>query len=279
MKGADILYFETSNSGVLIDAYALEYSQPIPDKSQDWTLISSSSQGRILTVEALRALNTNDPQDIPLTNDSWPAIDATRIIAAWGNSSSIQYHGLTDRVAAQVRFFGSPPTDPLAALKADPSILTFAVLQSQYSIPLATTTYYHQCLPLSTVHGGTIPTASTRHVVAVEYVPDTSESSLGNVHHLVAQCYVANTGPNASNLWSADYLRNLSADPGLAYRLGIWPVPSFPAEFQGTMYNPIPRWCHGITEMTVTDFGIADMTLNASLIWPATPFNPSSRHP
>ena len=43
-----------------------------------------------------------DPQDVRIIDDSWPAMDGTRVIAAWGSTSSIAYHGPTNRVASQV---------------------------------------------------------------------------------------------------------------------------------------------------------------------------------
>jgi hypothetical protein len=173
MKGADIVYFESANSPRLVDAFSLDYAQPTPDTSQDWTLISSSYSGGILTVEATRALDTRDPQDLPFLNDAFPAIDGTRVIAAWGPSDSIQRHSLTDRLAAQVRFHGDPPADPLAAVRADPSVRSFDIVQREYAIPVTPTTYAHQCVPLSAARGGPVPAASAQHIVAVEYIPDT----------------------------------------------------------------------------------------------------------
>jgi dopamine beta-monooxygenase len=231
MKGADILYFEAANNGSLFDAFTLDYSKPIADDRQDWTLTASSLSGGVLTIEATRALNTQDPQDKELTNDAHPAIDGTRVIAAWGDTNSIQYHGL-NRVTGQIRFFGDSVADPLASIKNDPSVRSFTILQNKYPIPTAVTTYNHQCFPLSSASNGPIPSTSTQHIVAIEYLPDLSGHSQGNVHHLVLQCFKASS--TGSDLWPIDYLRNLSSNPSEAKKQKIWPVPSFPPEYDGT---------------------------------------------
>jgi dopamine beta-monooxygenase len=232
MRGADIMYFETANNGSLTDAYTLDYSKPIVDDHQDWTLKSSSLSGGVLTIEATRSLDTQDPQDKELTNDAYPAIDGTRVIAAWGDTRSIQFHSL-NRVTGQIRFFGSAGIDPLASIKNDPAVRSFTILQNKYPIPTAATTYNHQCFPMSSASNGPIPSTSTQHIVAIEYVPDPSGQSQANVHHIVVTCFKT-AGTGGSDFWPIEYLRNLSSTPSEAKRLKIWPVPSFPPEFDGT---------------------------------------------
>ena len=233
MKGADIIYFETANNGSLIDAYTLDYAKPIVDDHQDWTLKASSLSGGVLTIEATRALDTQDPQDKELINDAYPIIDGTRVIAAWGDTNTIQYHGST-RATGQIRFFGSPDSDPLVSIKNDPTVRSFTILQNKYPIPTAATTYNHQCFPLSSTSNGPIPTTSTQHVVAFEFVPDLSGNSQGNVHHIVLQCFKASGIGGNSDFWPIEYLRNLSSTPSEAKKLKLWPVPSFPPEYDGT---------------------------------------------
>lgn len=177
MMGADILYYEAS-SNQATDAFALDFVTPTPDYQQDWTLTSASNLNGRITIEAFRLLDTMDSQDTKITNDSWPAIDGTRIIAAWGDSARIQYHGAANRVTGQVRFFNQPPVDPLSAIRADPTIASFDVVQRNFSIPTNPTTYAYRCAPLSAFWGGPIPSSSGnsseipyRHMVSLEYVP------------------------------------------------------------------------------------------------------------
>jgi hypothetical protein len=188
MKGADIVYYESSSPMTITDAYSLDFVAPMPDISQDWTLLATSSEGGWLTVEASRALDTQDPQDLTIQDDSWPAIDGTRIIAAWGTTPSIMYHGLTNRVAGQVRFFTPGPADPLAAIKADNAVKTFSILQKSFAIPSKPTTYDHQCIKASAL----APDANgaKRHLLGFEYVRDpTAQGPKGNVHHFVLSCF------------------------------------------------------------------------------------------
>jgi hypothetical protein len=58
MKGADIVYYQSSSPSVLTDAYALDFVTPTRDDNQDWTLLNASNNGGWLTVEITRALDT-----------------------------------------------------------------------------------------------------------------------------------------------------------------------------------------------------------------------------
>ena len=191
MKGADILYYQSSAPTTVTDAYALDFVTPTPDISQDWTLLAASSDSGWLTVEASRALDTQDPQDLKIVDDSWPAIDGTRVIAAWGSSPSISYHGAANRVTGQVRFFTPGPTDPLSLVKADPTARNFSIIQQKFAIPVQPTTYDHQCIKVSQLApdaGG-----AKRHLVGFEFMRDpTAPGPKGNVHHFVLSCFMAN---------------------------------------------------------------------------------------
>ncbi len=58
MKGADIVYYQSSIPTGVTDAYALDFVAPTRDENQDWTLLSASSEAGWLTVEMTRALDT-----------------------------------------------------------------------------------------------------------------------------------------------------------------------------------------------------------------------------
>lgn len=71
------------------DAHILEDLQPIEDACQgDWTLVASNTDdaNNFLIVEISRKLDTKDPQDRAILDDSNDIIPATRIIVAWGES-------------------------------------------------------------------------------------------------------------------------------------------------------------------------------------------------
>ena len=74
-----------SQSGNLTDAHALENSAPIVDEcSQDWTLLSAEVGDDGLVFEAERSLETSDPQDRSLVDDTVEGISCEK---AWYNKS------------------------------------------------------------------------------------------------------------------------------------------------------------------------------------------------
>ncbi len=233
--GADIIYFETS-SNKLTDAYSLDFIKPVPDDQQDWTLLSSSIADGYITVEAVRNLDTRDVQDNQIIDDSWPALDGTRYIAAWGDTSTMQYHGRTNRVFGQVRFYNQGPADPLAALRANPAVKTFEIMQDRFPIPTSpVTTYDHLCEPLRADWGGPLANASKKHIVAFEAIVDpTSPFPRGNVHHLILTCVKSVTGGPPAAPTPADQFS--AAD----FAKDVWnassPLISPPAE-SGTIFT------------------------------------------
>ena len=68
-----------SQSGNLTDAHALEAGTPIVDEcSQDWTLLSAEVGETGLVFEAERSLETNDPQDRSLVDDTVEGISCKK---------------------------------------------------------------------------------------------------------------------------------------------------------------------------------------------------------
>ena len=106
MRGADIVLFEASNPEEVTDAYVLQERLPLVDDCQDWTLTRSfTDNDGFLIFEANRLIDTGDKQDRPLINDALESSVASRIIAAWGDSPSVSYHGTTNRARGQLRWF------------------------------------------------------------------------------------------------------------------------------------------------------------------------------
>jgi len=115
MKGSDIVYFE-SGSNKLVDAWADGHSAPKKDSCQDWILLAGGNKAGQTWFEAERPLDTGDAQDRIIRDDSGGA-QPTRIIAAWGESMNIQFHGGSQRAFTTVRFFGAESsTDTLAVV-------------------------------------------------------------------------------------------------------------------------------------------------------------------
>jgi len=110
MKGADVMLFESENPYTVRDAHILQERLPITDDCQDWELIGESAlqEGGFLMVQARRLLNTGDTQDkVVIADDSTYQLP-TRIIGAWGNTTTTaSYHG-PRRIRGVVRFHRLP---------------------------------------------------------------------------------------------------------------------------------------------------------------------------
>lgn len=89
MPGADIVVFEKENLS-LTDYYATEFGRPTKDKCQDdWTAfdktVSPDDDGSsFLAFRATRVLETGDPQDRALTDDSDFTVQATATLLSHG---------------------------------------------------------------------------------------------------------------------------------------------------------------------------------------------------
>jgi hypothetical protein len=146
MYGADVVSFTTANPTVLVDGYILDDRQVRVDtNSQDWTLISSTVEDGWIIVEATRKINTGDTQDNALKNDKelWGA--PTRIIAAWGDTEDMTYHG-DNRSSSSVRIFADPTSNSLES-DAVMDVLEknsdgyFDVVNDDFEIPAKETDY------------------------------------------------------------------------------------------------------------------------------------------
>jgi hypothetical protein len=131
----------------------------------------------------------------------------------------------------QVRFFAPGPADPLAALRADPTVQTFLIQQRNFSIPTSPTTYDHQCVSLNASWGGPVRPApgaahyAKRHIIAFEFIPDpAAPKPKGNVHHFVLSC-VRSAGGGPADLLPIAQLRAMGPPFSSA----------FPPFFTGTM--------------------------------------------
>ena len=108
MPGADIAVFTISEDRVR-DYHATAYAPPKLDEYQDWKLISHSvTDDGFLIWEAERLLDTGDVHGdhVILNNTMDPSFPATKIIVAWGDSSSLSYHG-SNKVKGEVNFFAN----------------------------------------------------------------------------------------------------------------------------------------------------------------------------
>ena len=107
MLGSDVVYYETAHPEQVVDGYILETrAAPLKDDCQNWNLISTTITNGWLILEVSRKLDTGDSQDHKIMDDSGGFVAPTRLIAAWGDTPTISYHG-TNAARNSVRLFAN----------------------------------------------------------------------------------------------------------------------------------------------------------------------------
>jgi len=187
MFGADVVSFTTANPTVLVDGYILDDRQVRVDTSQDWTLISSVVEDGWIIAEATRKLDTGDTQDNTLKNDKelWGA--PSRIIAAWGDTEFMSYHG-DNRSSSSVRLFADPSfstseSEALLDMLEKHSDGYFDVVNDAFEIPAQETKYKYLCKSydeLKEQFGG-----DTTDITMIGATPIITEKTRQFVHHFI----------------------------------------------------------------------------------------------
>jgi len=188
MKGADMVVYETA-SNTVFDAHVLDdpAAGPVRDDCQNWRLTNSTvdADGGFIVFEVERALDTGDAWDRVFIHDGNPRVPATRVIAAWGDSGTVSYHGTRNRARASIRWFAAQDEvdDAVAfqnamARDADGSFDLRAV---DYPIRRdRVTDYEHFCFSQAELIALGIP-ADGVHMIGMEPVID----ARAHVHHFI----------------------------------------------------------------------------------------------
>lgn len=184
MFGSDVVYFESSNPDKIVDSHIVESrAAPLVDECQNWGLISATNEEGWIILEAKRPLDTGDFQDHVIRNDEELWMAPTRLIAAWGDQSSIGYHGL-NTARNSVRLFAKNSGNISNALQASletNSDGSFDVTESMYQIPARDTTYNEYCMTYSDIQKeiGT----ETVPLTLIGAIPIITEETRAFVHH------------------------------------------------------------------------------------------------
>eukprot|EP00752_Nemacystus_decipiens_P015391 g13724.t1 len=200
MEGADIVFYETATANVT-DAHSIVAGRPLVDEcTQDWALLSVTAGDGGLVFEAERALDTGDSQDRVFTDDTLDGSQPTRLIAAWGDDESMEYHGTADFAKGEVIIFGGAETANVDSnVLSDPGVSFFDVTAKNFTIPAERTWYEDTCFTASE-----LPDPDEFHAIAFEgrAQSDTSEY----VHHLVLTGYSGTTDCGLScDEWFTQY--------------------------------------------------------------------------
>jgi hypothetical protein len=185
MLGSDMAFFVASRPTELVDAHVIETYLPEPDDcQQDWILVSSSlSYGEFLIFEATRKLDTGDPQDKAIIPDADPAIPQHRIIAAWGDSEEIAYHG-TNVARGSVRFYASDNgAGAFEQAMLSQASGSFFVGSKNFTVPSTSDTEYIEfCQARSDLIGQGVPDTSDALNI-IGFRPVLAEATARFVHH------------------------------------------------------------------------------------------------
>ena len=191
--------FTASRPNEIVDAHVVDQRVPTKDEcQQDWTLINSTivsgpfAQERqdhdsedFIMFEVRRKLDTEDPQDIALINDELISVPEQRIIAAWGNTDEVGYHG-TSVARGSMRVFKQNVQeldfDETMATESDGS---FFIGAESYEIPANDTTYAQFCFSRADLIAQGVPDSNeTLSVIGFRpVVQDGASSSM--VHHYI----------------------------------------------------------------------------------------------
>ena len=176
MPGADIAIY-TAIDDKLTDTHAVAYAKPNPDECQDWELIHSVVGESEIIFEAKRPLDTGDNQNRVLVDDSHVETPAHRVIAAWGDTNTYEYHG-SNRARGSVRFF----IDESERVSDNDEDGYEDLLIRNFRIPTQQTTYEYFCFELAYKRvNGQLLRDVTAQITKISFLQDPDTEGL--VHH------------------------------------------------------------------------------------------------
>jgi hypothetical protein len=134
--------------------------------------------------ETKRLLDTGDPQDKVIVNDASTLIPSHRVIAAWGDSPEVGYHGL-NRSRGAIRFFGSGDEQATFEAAMDRHAEgSFEVRSKDHLIPDIDTEYASTCISRQDlIDQGVLDTQDMLNIIGFE--PILSEDTEAYVHHFI----------------------------------------------------------------------------------------------
>jgi Copper type II ascorbate-dependent monooxygenase, C-terminal domain/DOMON domain/Copper type II ascorbate-dependent monooxygenase, N-terminal domain len=190
MLGADMALFEAAKPDEIVDAFTDDTRFPQTDDCpSDWKLVSSEvdEEGGFIMIEFKRKLDTKDSQDRVIFHDESTLVAPHRIIAAWGDSSEVAYHGLNVARGA-VRFYGTGDdraTFDTAMEQADGS---FMVASINHAVSTNETEYFHTCVPRNDLLAqGVLNTTDLLNIIGFE--PVLQEENVAYLHHYIVSGY------------------------------------------------------------------------------------------
>ncbi|KAL3942336.1 MAG: hypothetical protein SGARI_000303 [Bacillariaceae sp.] len=201
MLGSDIALFETQDPTTVRDTYVLEsFAPPLTDDCQSWTLLDVQQENGWLIVEMSRPLDTKDQQDHVVVDDSSIEFAPTRLIAAWGETPSVSYHGFNvgkmstklfpketeeqqTEVEVEIEVVPAATFEKIMEEQADGY---FEITSSNYTIPATETTYHYVCKSFDELKEEfNIPTDEDGTITVIGGGAVLSPETVQYVHHFI----------------------------------------------------------------------------------------------
>eukprot|EP00299_Pterocystis_sp_00344_P016300 c8177_g1_i2.p1 GENE.c8177_g1_i2~~c8177_g1_i2.p1 ORF type:complete len:531 (+),score=129.00 c8177_g1_i2:35-1594(+) len=174
MPGSDIMvaYVTKDDELVVEDRYSFAFDTPELDPCENnWEADKFTRANGKTIIEFSRKLAVEDTQhDRPIQKNGNP----TKLIFAYGSSSTFGYHG-TKHATASINLF-SPNTEPLDAVSDDSK---FELRQDNFPIPTDETTYDHSLCHIFA--DGEVPEGTTMTGISMYVTPGNEPY----IHHIV----------------------------------------------------------------------------------------------
>lgn len=181
MSGADVVTY-LAQTDSLVDGYIEDDRMVKTDDCQSWTLLNTTTDGGFLIFEAVRALDTGDTQDRPIVQDGNPSSIASRVIAAWSDSPSMNIHGPNNRALTSLRFYDLEGDD-FARVMSNEAEGFIDLKAVNHSIKVQDTEYAYFCFTYADLVAQGLPLGAELHTIGMEPLIDAS--SRKHVHHFV----------------------------------------------------------------------------------------------
>jgi len=191
MLGADMALFEAAKPDEIVDAHTGNVRFPqLDDCPSDWELVSSEVDvdSGFIMIEFKRKLDTKDPQDRVIFNDESTMIVPHRVIAAWGDSPQVAYHGLNVARGA-IRFYGTGDYQTtFDKAMSEQSEGAFMVASIEHLVSINETEYAYTCFTRNDLIAQGVPnTTDLLNIIGFE--PIIQKDREAYVHHYILHGY------------------------------------------------------------------------------------------
>jgi dopamine beta-monooxygenase len=185
MTGADMVLVEASDLSVAKDAYVQDERFPQEDDCQDWKLVDAAMDDGFFLVKLRRKLDTGDNQDHAIRNDADLGVPVSRVIAAWGESETVSYHGPDNNARGSIRWYspGTLEEEVFALQMSNQSDGHFRIGPKNYTIPAIDTMYSYFCFNTEDLEALGVNMTEGVTIIGIDAFIDNAK----HVHHFILE--------------------------------------------------------------------------------------------